>query len=165
MPSYLRHCFAFFSLYPKDYGCTGAEVVNLWVSLGLLRPEVGSQKIENTARQYIDELHSRSFLEDFEDFGHLYYFKVHDLVHDLAQYVAKEEILVVNSVKENGTVPSVDCQKWKGPPEICETPQEKKGNVEKKKGNDINLETDLVSVHVPKSPPTILEKLLTSRIF
>jgi len=101
MPSYLRHCFAFFSLYPKDFGFTSAEIVNLWVSLGLLRSQVGSQKLENAARQYIDELHSRSFLEDFEDFGHLYYFKVHDLVHDLAQYVAKEEILVVNSATRN----------------------------------------------------------------
>jgi len=101
MPSYLRHCFAFFSLYPKDYGFTGAEIVNLWLSLGLLRSEVGSQKLENAARQYIDELHSRSFLEDFEDFGHLYFFKVHDLVHDLALYVANEEILVVNSGTRN----------------------------------------------------------------
>ncbi|XP_014495438.1 putative disease resistance protein RGA3 isoform X1 [Vigna radiata var. radiata] len=101
MPSYLRHCFAFFSLYPKDYGFTGAKVVNLWVSLGLLRSEVGSQKLENAARLYIDELHSRSFLEDFEDFGNIYYFKVHDLVHDLAQYVAKEEILVVDSGTRN----------------------------------------------------------------
>ncbi|KAL5134823.1 putative disease resistance protein RGA1 [Glycine soja] len=59
------------------------------------------QKLENIARQYIDELHSRSFLEDFEDLGHLYYFKVHDLVHDLALYVAKEELLAVNSCTRN----------------------------------------------------------------
>ncbi|CAJ1912000.1 unnamed protein product [Sphenostylis stenocarpa] len=101
MPSYLRHGFAFFSLYPKNYGFTSAEIANLWVSLGLLRSQVGSQKLENAARQRIDELYSRSFLEDFQDFGHLYYFKVHDLVHDLALYVAKEDILLVNSGTRN----------------------------------------------------------------
>ncbi|KAK7378158.1 hypothetical protein VNO80_03595 [Phaseolus coccineus] len=84
MPSYLRHIFAFFSLYPKDYGFSSAEIVVLWESLGLLQSPVGNRKLENIARQYIDELQARSLLEDFEDFGHYYYFKVHDLVHDLA---------------------------------------------------------------------------------
>ncbi|XP_029126783.1 disease resistance protein RGA2 [Cajanus cajan] len=99
MPSHLRHCFAYFSLFPKDFGFAGLEISSLWVALGLLGPPVGSQKLRNIARQYIDELHSRSFLEDFEDFGHIYYFKVHDLVHDLASYVAKEEHLLVNSTQ------------------------------------------------------------------
>ena len=93
MPSYSRQCFACFSLFPKDYGFSVNCFVYFWGSLGLLRSPTGSQKLENIARQYIHELHSRSFLEDFEDFGHLYYFKLHDLVHDLALYVSKEESL------------------------------------------------------------------------
>ncbi|RDX69874.1 putative disease resistance protein RGA3, partial [Mucuna pruriens] len=103
MPSYLRHSFAFFSLYPKDYGIASPEIANLWVSLGFLRSPDRSQKLENIARHYIDELHSRSFLEDFEDFGPFYYFKLHDLVHDLALYVAKEEFLMVDS--RTGNIP------------------------------------------------------------
>ncbi|KAG2405640.1 putative disease resistance protein [Vigna angularis] len=74
-----------------------AEILILWESLGLLQSFGGNRKLENVARQYIDELHARSFLEDFEDFGYYYYFKVHDLVHDLALFVAKEELLMVNS--------------------------------------------------------------------
>ncbi|XP_027351089.1 putative disease resistance protein At3g14460 [Abrus precatorius] len=101
MPSHMRHCFAYFSLYPKDSGFTSSQITNLWVALGLLQSSDGSQKQENIARQYIDELRSRSFLQDFEDFGHFYYFKVHDLVHDLALYVAKEEFVVVNSHTRN----------------------------------------------------------------
>ncbi|KAG5083392.1 hypothetical protein JHK84_053430 [Glycine max] len=101
MPSYLRQCFAYFSLFPKDFGHIGSHFVSLWGSFGLLRSPSGSQKVENIARQYIAELHSRSFLEDFVDFGHVYYFKVHDLVHDLASYVAKEEFLVVDSRTRN----------------------------------------------------------------
>ncbi|XP_047178136.1 putative disease resistance protein RGA3, partial [Vigna umbellata] len=94
MPSYLRHCFALFSLYPKDFGFTCAEIANFWATLGLLRSPFGSQKIENVGKLYINELYSRSFLEDF---GTVYYFKLHDLVHDLSLYVAKEEFLMVNS--------------------------------------------------------------------
>ncbi|XP_029126559.1 putative disease resistance protein RGA3 [Cajanus cajan] len=101
MPSYLRHCFAYFSLFPKDFGFSSVYISSLWVTLGLLRSPVGSREVENVAKQYITELHSRSFLEDFEDFGHIYYFKVHDLVHDLVLYIAKEELLVVNSHTRN----------------------------------------------------------------
>jgi len=96
MPSYLKHCFAYSSLFPTDFGFAGAQISSLWAGLGLLRSPVGSRQVEHIAAQYIDELHSRSFLEDFEDFGHIYYFKLHDLVHDLALYVAKEDLLVVN---------------------------------------------------------------------
>ncbi|XP_057438096.1 putative disease resistance protein RGA3 [Lotus japonicus] len=101
MPSYLRHCFASFSLYPKDFTFSSEEIVSLWVALGLVQSCDGSQKLENTARKYINELHSRSFLEDLEDFGHFYMFKVHDLVHDLALYVSKEEFLVIDSHTKN----------------------------------------------------------------
>ena len=92
MPSYLKHCFAYSSLFPTDFGFAGAQISSLWAGLGLLRSPVGSRQVEHIAAQYIDELHSRSFLEDFEDFGHIYYFKL----HDLALYVAKEDLLVVN---------------------------------------------------------------------
>ncbi|RZB85545.1 disease resistance protein RGA2-like [Glycine soja] len=101
MPSHLKHCFAYFSLFPKDFGFAGNQISNLWVALGLLRSPVGSRHVENVAKQYIDELRSRSFLEDFEDFGHFYYFKLHDLVHDLALYISKEDLLVVNSRTRN----------------------------------------------------------------
>jgi hypothetical protein len=119
MPSHLRHCFTYFSLYPKDFGFTSVQITKLWMALGLLHSQDGNQRLENIARGYIDEMHSRSFLQDFVDFGHFYYFKVHDLVHDLALYVAKDECVVVNlhthniskqvrhfSIVENGSLDS-----------------------------------------------------------
>ncbi|QHO04100.1 Disease resistance protein [Arachis hypogaea] len=35
MPSYLRQCFAMFSLFPKDCRLTSVDVVSLWSALGL----------------------------------------------------------------------------------------------------------------------------------
>ncbi|KAK8473441.1 hypothetical protein PHAVU_001G133101 [Phaseolus vulgaris] len=97
MPFHLKHCFAYFSLFPKDFRFINTEITNLWASLGLLQSPNGTQKVDKIARQYIEELHSRSFLQDFTDYGLFYFFNVHDLVHDLALYVAKEEFLMVDS--------------------------------------------------------------------
>ena len=97
MPSYLRHCFAYIALYPKDHTFYAVEFNNLWIALGLVQSWNGSEKQEEIVREYINELNSRSFLQDFKDFGYFCKFKVHDLVHDLALYVAKEEFVVVKS--------------------------------------------------------------------
>ncbi|KAL5059307.1 hypothetical protein RYX36_030911 [Vicia faba] len=97
MPSYLKQCFAFFSLYPKGFTFNSDEIINLFAALGLVQPRNGSEKIESILREYIDELNSRSFLEDFKDYGYYYKFKVHDLIHDLAIHVVRDYFVLVSS--------------------------------------------------------------------
>ncbi|KAL2565404.1 hypothetical protein GLYMA_19G137200v4 [Glycine max] len=101
LPSYLRQCFALFSLYPKDYEFHSVEVARLWEALGVLAPPRKNETPEDVVKQYLDELLSRSFLQDFIDGGTIYQFKIHDLVHDLALFVAKDECLLVNSHVQN----------------------------------------------------------------
>ena len=100
-PSYLRQCFALFSLYPKDYEFRSVEVARLWEALGVLAPPRKNETPEDVVKQYLDELLSRSFLQDFIDGGTICQFKIHDLVHDLALFVAKDECLLVNSHVQN----------------------------------------------------------------
>ncbi|KAK2416897.1 putative disease resistance protein RGA3 [Trifolium repens] len=75
----------------SDHGLWNSEMKK---ALGFIQPQNGSEKIDRIVREYIDELNSRSFLEDFRDYGYGYKFKVHDLVHDLAIYVAREDFFV-----------------------------------------------------------------------
>ncbi|QHO46851.1 hypothetical protein HN873_019342 [Arachis hypogaea] len=96
MPSYLKHCFAMFSLFPKDYVFISATVSSLWGALGLIPSSVENKSLEDIANQYLLELMSKSFLQDFIDFGAGYCFKIHDLMHDLAIYVAKDQCVCVN---------------------------------------------------------------------
>ncbi|CAK8543210.1 unnamed protein product [Lathyrus sativus] len=100
MPSYLRQCFAYFSLYPKDHVIFVDDITRLWIALGLVQSQNGSEQLMDIAREYIEELNSRSFLQDFKQLGYLA-FKVHDLIHDLAMYVAKEECVAVDSHTRN----------------------------------------------------------------
>ncbi|MED6219476.1 hypothetical protein PIB30_036164 [Stylosanthes scabra] len=101
MPSYLRKCFAMFSLFPKDFEFQTSHVVSLWNALGLLPSPSENETSRVIANRYLSELISRSFLEDVRDFGTWYYFEMHDLVHDLALYVAKDECLMISSDDPN----------------------------------------------------------------
>ncbi|CAJ1911780.1 unnamed protein product [Sphenostylis stenocarpa] len=101
MPSYLRQCFALFSLYPKDYTLNSFEVTSLWGALGLIALPKKNRTLEDVANEHLYELMSRSFLQDVEKVGTYYSFILHDLVHDLAQFVAKGECLLIHSYNQN----------------------------------------------------------------
>ncbi|CAJ2671514.1 putative disease resistance protein RGA3 [Trifolium pratense] len=101
MPSCLRHCFTYFSLYPKDYNFNSYEMCSHWVALGLVHCHNESETLESIARKCIDELQSRSFIMDVIDLGFICHFKVHDLIYDLALYIAREDFAVVESHTRN----------------------------------------------------------------
>ena len=101
MPSYLKQCFAYCSLFPKDYKYDSFELIRLWMAHGLLQTHNENQELEDIGNQYVDELHSRSFLEDYRDFGYFRVFKIHDLAHDLALSVAQSECLIIDCQTQN----------------------------------------------------------------
>lgn len=103
MPSYLKQCFVYFSLYPKDYIFNSNDITWLWVALGLVQSQNGSEQLNDTGREHIHELNTKSFLQDFKNRGYDDSFKLHDLIHDLVLYVVKEECAVVNS--HTGNIP------------------------------------------------------------
>ncbi|GAU20608.1 hypothetical protein TSUD_33440 [Trifolium subterraneum] len=99
LPSYLKRCFACFSLFEKDFHFNSCHTIVLWEALGLL-PHKG-EKLKD-GNQCLHELWSRSFLQDFVDHGGVYKFKLHVLVHDLALYVSRDhEFQLWSSRSEN----------------------------------------------------------------
>ncbi|PON33296.1 LOW QUALITY PROTEIN: NB-ARC domain, LRR domain containing protein [Trema orientale] len=99
MPSYLKHCFAAFLIFPKDYNFHSFELIQFWMAQGLLQVRHGNQAqdLEDIGKQYLYELFSRSFLEDFNDGRDFYLFKIHDLLHDLALLLAERECLHIDN--------------------------------------------------------------------
>ena len=99
---YLKQCFACFSLFEKDFQFSTFDVSVLWVALGFLPPPNTGKTLEDISIQFLYELQSRSFIQDFVDFGVGYCaFKLHDLVHDLALYVARDEFQLLKFHNEN----------------------------------------------------------------
>ncbi|XP_045793260.1 putative disease resistance protein RGA1 [Trifolium pratense] len=75
MSSCLRQCFAYFSLYPKDYTFSCDDITRLWIALGLVQSQNGNEKLKDIAREYLDELNSRSFLQYYDNINIPDYFK------------------------------------------------------------------------------------------
>ncbi|KAM3683776.1 hypothetical protein ACJW31_12G174200 [Castanea mollissima] len=101
MPSYLKQCFAFLSLFPKDFEFDTFLLIAYWMANGLLQSPHENQEPEDIGNQYIDEFYSRCFLEDYIDLGYLRKFKIHDLAHDLALSSAQSECLIINCQIQN----------------------------------------------------------------
>ncbi|CAN6165813.1 unnamed protein product [Urochloa humidicola] len=93
LPSHLQHCFRFCSLFPKGYIFVKHQIVRLWISQGFVFPEEGNQP-EDTGLHYFDELFCRSFFQRspfHNDQDHK--FVIHELFHDLAASVSKNEYM------------------------------------------------------------------------
>ncbi|KAH0713809.1 hypothetical protein KY289_009768 [Solanum tuberosum] len=75
----LKRCFAFCSIYPKDYQFHKNQVIYLWIANGLVKQFC-------LGNEYFDELRSRSLFERVpESEWQSERFIMHDLINDLAQ--------------------------------------------------------------------------------
>ncbi|XP_058108852.1 putative disease resistance protein RGA3 [Magnolia sinica] len=63
LPPALKQCFAYCSIYPKDWRIEKDMIVKLWVAQGFICSK-GSQDMEEIGGQYFDDLLRRSLLQD-----------------------------------------------------------------------------------------------------
>ncbi|KAL5576033.1 hypothetical protein UlMin_017732 [Ulmus minor] len=104
LPSYLKQCFLYCSLFPKGYKFHISDVVQFWIALGVvIQSHDENKSLEYIGEQHFRELWSSSFfqveenLDDIEEHGLNNTFTMHDLIHDLSLSVAESECLIVNS--------------------------------------------------------------------
>ncbi|KAK3446889.1 hypothetical protein EUGRSUZ_A02513 [Eucalyptus grandis] len=91
MPSYLKRCFAYCSIFPKNHEFDNIELIELWISNGFIQSSRNNQELEEIGRQYLEELLSRSFFNVVRDNYPILYFEMHDLIYELAISVAQTE--------------------------------------------------------------------------
>ncbi|XP_062007152.1 putative disease resistance protein RGA3 [Rosa rugosa] len=96
LQQHLKPCFAFCSLFPKDYEFNSGVLVPLWMAQGYLKTSKKNEDFEQMVVDYIREFCSRSLFQVEKDVKTVISFKIHDLVHDLAISVAQVEYSTVN---------------------------------------------------------------------
>ena len=107
LPSAIRRCFLFCAVFPKDYEIKKDVLIKLWMAQGYLSSS-RSREMEVTGQEYFESLAAHSLFQDFikDDDGSIIQCKMHDIVHDFAQFLTRNEcvIMEVDSKKK----PSMD---------------------------------------------------------
>ncbi|KAH0642833.1 hypothetical protein KY289_033807 [Solanum tuberosum] len=83
LPLDLRQCFAYCAVFPKDTKMEKEKLISLWMAHGFLLLE-GKLQPEDVGNEVSKELCLRSFFQEIEAKCGKTYFKMHDLIHDLA---------------------------------------------------------------------------------
>jgi disease resistance protein RPM1 len=93
LPSYLRSCFLYCSLFPEDYKITRKLISKLWIAEGLVEDRGDGTTMEEVAECYLMELTQRSLLQVTERkaCGRARTFLMHDLVREVTSIIAKKE--------------------------------------------------------------------------
>ncbi|KAF7046614.1 hypothetical protein CFC21_055632 [Triticum aestivum] len=81
----LQRCFLYYSLFPKGHKHVTDELVHLWLAGGHSCNQ--NKRVEDIARDYFKEMISVSFFQPFYEKCYV----MHDLLHDLAESLSKED--------------------------------------------------------------------------
>ncbi|KAM3754847.1 hypothetical protein ACB098_03G195800 [Castanea mollissima] len=88
LPSHLKPCFTYCSIFPKGYVFEREELVLLWMAQDFLLQSKGNEGMEEIGKRYFDDLVSRSlFQRSSTDESR---FIMHDLINDLATFISGE---------------------------------------------------------------------------
>uniref|UniRef100_A0ACD5TGT5 Uncharacterized protein n=1 Tax=Avena sativa TaxID=4498 RepID=A0ACD5TGT5_AVESA len=104
-----KQCFLYYSLFPKDSDFTEYRAISMWISEGFVQPdersESGQVDLKEIGAEYHRELVARNLLDPDEssESGRVYI--MHDVVRSFAQFVAREEALVI--LKEQTDIASL----------------------------------------------------------
>jgi len=90
LPSHLKRCFAYCSIFPKGYPFNRKKLILLWMAEGFLEHSMVGKAVEEVGDDYFNELLSRSLLEQSNDDAVKEKFVMHDVVNDLATIVSEK---------------------------------------------------------------------------
>ncbi|KAF3435158.1 hypothetical protein FNV43_RR22245 [Rhamnella rubrinervis] len=90
LPPHLKRCFAYCSIFPKDYIFEKENLILLWMAEDLLQPHKHKTS-EEVGEGYFKDLTSRSFFHHVDG-----WFSMHDLMNDLANFVSGESCLMLD---------------------------------------------------------------------
>ncbi|CAL4969335.1 unnamed protein product [Urochloa decumbens] len=103
LPPHLKKCFSFCAVYPKDHIFEKEKIARIWAAEGFVDTQ-GDIPIEDLSCQYFEDLTNRSFFQALPSSVHNKYV-IHDLMHDMAQLVSKDECFIIRDLTDLKKVP------------------------------------------------------------
>lgn len=97
LPQHLKRCFAFCSIFPRDYVFRKEKLIRLWMAEDLIEYNTGRKTPEDSGNDYFNDLLWISFFEEVKESNHggCVRYKMHDVIYDLAKSVAGPEYSVL----------------------------------------------------------------------
>ena len=109
LSSAMRRCFSYCAVFAKDYCFSRDQLVFHWIAQGYIESKA-NMELEDIAEEYFEKLAMRSFFQDFRhEIGNddkITRCKMHDIVHDFAQFMSKNESFKIDGDKKL----EIDCQ-------------------------------------------------------
>ncbi|CDP22144.1 unnamed protein product, partial [Coffea canephora] len=100
----LKRCFSYCVVFPKDIVINVEKLIRLWIAQGYVRPRRRGERLELVGREYFNNLAMRSFFQELRKYGHEYGECVmHDIVHDFAQFLTKNECHAIHGIGRNSS--------------------------------------------------------------
>ncbi|KAK4424663.1 putative disease resistance protein RGA3 [Sesamum alatum] len=108
----VKRCFSYCAIFPKDKEIKVNELIRIWMAQGFLSSSGSTaMELEEIGYDYFEDLAMRSFFQDLlidvrKD--RIIKCKMHDMIHDFAQFLAKNECLIVE--RAHGGVQMISAQ-------------------------------------------------------
>lgn len=107
LPVYLKPCFLYLAIFPKNVEIRVSRLIKLWVAEGLIKPSA-TQSLEEVAEGYVEDLCDRNLImvkkRGFT--GKLKSCSMHDLIRDLCTREACTDEFVCIPKLDNPTISS-----------------------------------------------------------
>ena len=99
LPTHLKQCFTYCALFPQDCEIEKQLLVQLWIAQGYIQSSNKDEQLEDMGDRYFEESVSRLLLKKVEedDFNNRLTYKMHDLIHNLAQSIVGYEVLILRN--------------------------------------------------------------------
>ncbi|KAL6615327.1 hypothetical protein ACP70R_037597 [Stipagrostis hirtigluma subsp. patula] len=105
LPAFMKQCFAFCAVFPKDCAIDVNMLIHLWIANGFISEQKGVP-IESVGKWIFNEMVSRSFFQDVKEdtvlesgrrkgYCSRIICKIHDLMHDIAVSAMETECVAL----------------------------------------------------------------------
>ncbi|KAJ4808542.1 Disease resistance protein RPP8 [Rhynchospora pubera] len=103
MPYEVKQCFLYLAFFPEDHKIRANRLIKMWIAEGFI-PQKDNKTMEEEAEDYLELLFQRCMVQEAvrSPNGLIKYFKVHDIIRELAIKLAREKKFQVVFPKAKG---------------------------------------------------------------